>query len=193
MQLRTGARAVCLQILALAMPVAAFAQNAYLVRSDLPRNSPGTVVVSTVPATYGAFPVISFSQSFSRSVNGSALDKPQCGNVVIRKPTDVSSVGYLLKAVGNTAIPAVTLFYTTPGATAGTVVVPVKVVLRNVFVAEVTQGDDTAASNVVKLNDLIQLSATTFEVTQTQVLANGTLGSVAKFGWNCVLNTSVAF
>ena len=74
-------------------------------------------------------------------------------------------MGYLLKAVGNTAIPAVTLFYTTPGASAGTVVVPVKVVLRNVFVAEVTQGDDTAGASVVKLNDLIQLSATTFEVT----------------------------
>lgn len=72
-------------------------------------------------------------------------------------------------------------------------IVPVTIVLLNVQMVGVTQAVDSSGGNVGTLNDSISMSATTFEVIYTPLLADGTMESPQKIGWNCVSGSPVVF
>jgi hypothetical protein len=160
----------------------------------------GSAVIPTVPSVTGAILLKTYGQSFINNnmvpTSGvpTTFKLPTCGPIGITKPTDVTTASFLASIVAlRPVIPKLTVTFTAPGSTAGTVVVPVQIVLLNAQIVGLSQAVDTQVGSTAALSDSISLLATTFEVTYTPQLANGALGTAQKFGWNCVAGTPVAF
>jgi type VI protein secretion system component Hcp len=178
--------------LAFAAPDLAHAQNIYLSWPGVP----GSAVVAALPGLNGTIPLKTYKQGFN-GPNVTTVGqqfKIDCGTVIITKPTDGSSTSFLTKTMtAVTAIPKLTFTFTNPGSVAGTLFVPVQIVLLNAYVTGVSQTVDASVATAPLLIDSISLLATTIEATYIPLLANGTAGTAQKFGWNCAMNTSVTF
>jgi type VI protein secretion system component Hcp len=184
--------------LVFAAPFAAMSQNIYLAWPGVPGTATvtGLVYMPSGPSNLvGVIPLKTYSQAFTNdNLTLAKVTKASCGNIRITKSTDNSSTNFLLNAVKNSVIPKLTVAYTSPGVAAGTVYVPVVIVLLNAYVKEVGQVEDTSSANSGKLSDSVALSATTFEVTYYgPQLASGAAGTATKFGWNCQTNSPVTF
>jgi type VI protein secretion system component Hcp len=198
MKLGISAVTTGLFALAVAAPFSALAQNTYLFWPNVqgtvtvPRLVPAVI---SLPPTLQAIPLKTYAQSFAiDNPNIVQIGKAGCGNIRFTKSADSSSASFLVNAVQNSAIPKMTVAYTVPGVVAGTLYLPVVIVLLNAYVAEVDQVEDTSAANGAKLNDSVVLTASTIEVTYYGAqLASGLPGPATKFGWNCQTSTPVTF
>jgi hypothetical protein len=194
MNLGISAVTAGLLALAVAVPSTALADSIYLTWPGVT----GTAVIPTVPSVTGAILLKSYGQSFVNNnpdINGITTSYvPTCKPIGITKATDGTS-GSILTTMFSTRpiIPSLTITFTTAGAIAGSVVAPVKIVLLNAEVVGFNQSVDAPVGNIASLTDSMSVLASTFEVTYTPQLANGTTGTPQKFGWNCITGTAVAY
>lgn len=174
-------------VLALAaLSPAVAAENIYLAW-------PGVIGSSQVARLQGTIPLKSYSQSFVNAGTVTTPGKTTCGAITITKQTDSASTSFLMAGFKTTIIPKLTVYFTDSSSTSASLVIPVQIVLLDAAVFSVNQSVDTTVGNITTLNETITLKATTFEVTYSPILANGSLGPAEKFGWNCATNSAVAF
>jgi hypothetical protein len=190
MKFETSAFATSLLALALAAPGLTQAQTIYMSWPGVP----GTALVAALPSLNGTIPLTTYKQSFSSSAT--AVSQPAryaCGVITVTKRTDTTSASFLPPTFSGIAIPSLTFTFTSPGAAAGTLFVPARIVLLNTYMVGVSQTIDTSVATAPVLVDSISMLASTVEATYIPQLANGTAGTPQKFGWNCKTQTPVTF
>ena len=180
--------------LALLAPGLASAQSIFLSWPGVQ----GTAIVPALPTLNGTIALSSYQQDFftdatSIVVGGAYAPIPICGAISVAKPADTTTAIFMTYTMNPTVIPKLTVTFTSPGATAGTLFVPAQIVLLNAYVTGVNEVVDTSAAAAGRLVDKISISASVVQATYIPRLANGTAGTPQKVGWNCLTRTPVTF
>jgi type VI secretion system secreted protein Hcp len=132
--------------------------------------------------------LLSYSQSFGRpGVNpsaggGAAPAIPECGSVTVTKLVDTSSPALIGAVMTGRFIQTGVITFRKAAGEA-----PLdyyKVTLTNVLIHSITQ-TDVSPTDPTTILEQISMSADTFTFEYTPQRADGTLGGVVSFGWDC--------
>lgn len=159
---------------------AAAAQSIYL-------KIPGVTGPATAAGFQGDIPVLTYSQGFSNADTfggtgaGGGASKTNCGAINIQKALDSASTFFLGKVLTSALIPTATIYFTEEGSS-GIVKTQYTVVLTNLLVTLVSQGDSAARTTGV--TESISLIAEKFQFAFTV----GATGTPQTVGWDCIAN-----
>jgi type VI protein secretion system component Hcp len=131
-----------------------------------------------------------FSNSVSSSTGGSASGKVSCGAITFSKSVDLTSQDFLEYVTRGTVIHTATVYFTgnNPNTTAATA--RYRIVLTNVRVTSLTQGDTAGNSAGLGITENISLVAEKFQVSYLTQNPDGSSGNTETYGWDCASNTA---
>lgn len=115
-----------------------------------------------------------------------------CGAISIVKAVDSTSTDFLQYVTLGQTIGSATIYFVGPGAPA-TANVHYTIVLHNVRVTSITQGDTISNTSGLGITENISMVAETFEFTYRTVGADGQPGNLEKYGWDCRTNRQITF
>jgi type VI protein secretion system component Hcp len=156
---------------------------------------PGVTGPVTNSAFVGDIELTAYSQGFtdptSLSASGGAgTGKTTCGAININKLVDSTSPDFLQYVTRGVGIPSATIYFLGPtnGATPGSV--PYTIVLTNVRVVSIAQGDTVSRGSGLGITESISMIAEKFQFTYRSVGPNGAVGKVETFSFDCATNSA---
>jgi type VI protein secretion system component Hcp len=144
----------------------------------------------TGPVTHAAFvgdiELTAYSQGFTDpaslvSNGGAGEGKTTCGAINITKAVDSTSPDFLQYVTRGMGIPSATIYFLGSANGATPANVPYTIVLTNVRVVSITQGDTVSHTSGLGITENISMIA-------GSVSPNGAVGKVETFGWDCSTN-----
>jgi type VI secretion system Hcp family effector len=154
---------------------------------------PGVTGPVTNAAFVGDIQLTAYSQGFTDPAtaatgSGASGGKTTCGAINITKAVDSTSPDFLQYVTRGMGIPSATIYFlgSANGATAANV--PYSIVLTNVRVISITQGDTVSHTAGLGITENISMVAEKFQFTYRSVSPDGAVGKVETFGWDCVAN-----
>ena len=154
---------------------------------------PGVIGPVTNAGFQGDIQLTAYSQGFSDPATlgtgaGGGGGKTTCGAISITKMVDSTSPDFLQYVTRGVAIPSATIYFignTNGNAPAG---VSYTVVLTNVIVTSITQGDTVSHTSGLGMTENISMIAEKFQFTYRSASADGSAGKVETFGFDCATN-----
>jgi type VI protein secretion system component Hcp len=158
---------------------------------------PNVTGTSTKSGFSGDIELTAYSQSFTNPVNtgsggglGSGREQLTCGAINISKLVDLASQNFLEYVTRGTLIHTATVYFTAGNANTGAATTRYTIVLTNVRVTSVTQGDTAADTAGLGITENISMIADKFQVTySTSSVDSSRGGNTESYGWDCVSNT----
>ena len=141
----------------------------------------------------GDIELTAYSQGFtnpaSSATGGGAAGRLSCGAINISKLVDLTSQDFLEYVTRGTLIHTATVYFTgnNPNTIAATA--RYSIVLTNVRVTSLTQGDTASNTAGLGITENISLVAEKFQVTYATSNPDSSTGSTETYGWDCVANT----
>jgi len=141
----------------------------------------------------GDIELTAYSQSVTNSTSGgssgggSGREQVNCGAINISKLVDVTSQDFLEYVTRGTVIHTATVYFTGNNANATTP--RYTIVLTNVRVSSVSQGDMASNTGGLGIMENISLVAEKFQVTYATSNPDGARGNTETYGWDCLTNT----
>lgn len=156
---------------------------------------PGVTGPVTNAAFVGDIQLTAYSQGFTdpatvAASGGAAAGKTTCGAINITKLVDSTSPDFLQYVARGVGIPSATIYFLgsangiTPANT------PYTIVLSNVRVVSITQGDTVSHTAGLGITENISMVAEKFQFTYRSVSPDGSVGKVETFGWDCATNSA---
>lgn len=149
----------------------------------------------TKTAFAGDIELTAYSQSFSNPVSstsggGGSSGRLSCGAITISKSVDSTSQDFLEYVTRGTLIRTATIYFTGNNPNSSAAGARYHIVLTNVRVTSLTQGDTAGNSAGLGITENISLIAEKFQVTyQTQNL-DGSNGNTETYSWDCGANVA---
>jgi type VI protein secretion system component Hcp len=154
-------------------------------------NVTGTVTKSGFS---GDIELTAYSQSFTNPVSsnsgGTVSGRFSCGAINISKLVDATSQDFLEYVIRGAAIKTVNVYFTGNNANTTAATARYSIVLTNVRVTSLTQGDTASNTGGLGITENISLVADKFQVTYVTQTADGANGNTETYGWDCVANTA---
>jgi len=179
-------------VLAAGLSVAAIAPA---MANDIFLKLPGVTGPATQSAFAGDIQLTAYSQGFTDPTTvdtgtGSGAGRATCGAINITKAVDSTSPEFLQYVAQGTAIPSLTIYFlgSLNGATPASV--PYTIVLTNVRVTSIMQGDTVTHTSGLGITENISMVAEKFQFTYRSVNQNGSVGKTGIFSWNCATNSA---
>jgi type VI secretion system secreted protein Hcp len=154
---------------------------------------PGVTGPVTNSAFAGDIELTAYSQGFTDPATlsaggGAGSGKTTCGAINITKLVDSTSPDFLQYVTRGMGIPSATIYFlgSANGATPGSV--PYTIVLTNVRVVSITQGDTVSHGSALGITESISMIAEKFQFTYRSASADGSAGKVETFGFDCATN-----
>ena len=143
----------------------------------------------------GDIELTAYSQSFTSPVTsgsgGGSAGRPTCGAIHINKQVDVTSQEFLEYVTRGTVLNTVTVYFTGNNPNAVTATTRYIIVLTNVRVSSITQGDTAGNTAGLGITENISLVADRYQVTYASSNPDATGGNTETYGWDCVANTAI--
>jgi len=143
----------------------------------------------------GDIELTAYSQGFSNpasiSTGGGGSGKVSCGAITFSKSVDLTSQDFLEYVTRGTVIHTATVYFTgnNPNSSASTA--RYRIVLTNVRVTSLTQGDTAGNTAGLGITENISLVAEKFQVTYLTQNVDGSGGNGETYGWDCATNTAI--
>jgi type VI protein secretion system component Hcp len=154
----------------------------------------------TGPVTRSGFlgdvELTAYSQSFTNpasmsSGGGGSAGRVSCGAINITKAVDVTSQNFLEYVTRGTNIHTLTVYFTGGNPNSSAATSRYSIVLTNVRVTSVAQGDMAKdSSSALGLTENISLMAEKFQVTYTTSNPDASNGNTETYGWDCATNSA---
>jgi type VI protein secretion system component Hcp len=140
----------------------------------------------------GDIALTAYSQGFTNSLGSAtgsgASGRVNCGAITLSKLVDLTSQDFLEYVTRGKVIPSATVYFTgnNPNAIAATA--RYSIVLTNVRVTSLTQGDTASNSAGLGITENISLVAEKFKVTYVTSNPDASSGATETYGWDCAAN-----
>jgi type VI protein secretion system component Hcp len=155
---------------------------------------PGVTGPVTKSGFSGDIELTAYSQGFTNpasSTSGTgASGRVTCGAINIGKLVDLTSQDFLEYVTRGTVIHTATVYFTgnNPNTIAATA--RYSIVLTNVRVTSMTQGDTASNTAGLGITENISLVAEKFQVTYGTSNPDALSGNTETYGWDCVTNAA---
>jgi type VI protein secretion system component Hcp len=143
----------------------------------------------------GDVELTAYSQEFTDPATLSSLGggarggggRTNCGAITITKLVDSTSPAFLQFVTRGEVITSATIYFVGNGnATAANA--PYSILLTNVRLTSITQGDTVGNTAGLGITENITMIAEKFQFTFRVMNADGGLSNVEKYGWDCLTN-----
>ena len=156
---------------------------------------PGVTGPVTNAAFVGDIELTAYSQGFTdpamlSASGGAGAGKTTCGAINITKMVDSTSPDFLQYVARGVGIPSATIYFLGSANGAGAANVPYTIVLTNVRVVSITQGDTVSHTSGLGITENISMVAEKFQFTYRSVGTNGAVGKTETFSWDCATNSA---
>lgn len=143
----------------------------------------------------GDIELTAYSQGFSNPVStntgsGGASGKVSCGAITFSKSVDLTSQDFLEYVTRGTLIQTATVYFTGNNPNTSHSTARYRIVLTNVRVTSLTQGDTAGNTAGLGITENISLVAEKFQVTYLTQNVDGSGGNSETYGWDCATNTA---
>jgi|HubBroStandDraft_1064217.scaffolds.fasta_scaffold109438_2 type VI protein secretion system component Hcp len=155
---------------------------------------PGVTGPVTKSGFSGDIELTAYSQGFTNPASSSsgtgASGRVTCGAINIGKLVDLTSQDFLEYVTRGTVIHTATVYFTgnNPNTIAATA--RYSIVLTNVRVTSMTQGDTASNTAGLGITENISLVAEKFQVTYATSNPDASSGNTETYGWDCVTNAA---
>jgi type VI protein secretion system component Hcp len=154
---------------------------------------PGVTGPVTKSGYSGDIELTAYSQGFTNpasSTSGAGAGKVSCGAINISKSVDLTSQDFLEYVTRGTVIHTATVYFTgnNPNTIAGAA--RYSIVLTNVRVTSMTQGDTASNTAGLGITENISLVAEKFQVTYATSNPDASSGNTETYGWDCLTNAA---
>jgi type VI protein secretion system component Hcp len=142
----------------------------------------------------GDIALTAYSQSITNpatsisSGGAASQEQPSCGAIKISKLVDSSSQEFLEYVTRGTEIPTVTVYFTGGNPNATPTSLRYTIVLTNVRVTSVSQGDTASNTASLGITENISMVAEKFQVTYATSSPDALKGNTETYGWDCATN-----
>ena len=174
-------------VVAAGMSVAAVAPA---VANDIFLKIPNVTGPVTNSGFAGDIQLTAYSQGFTDPATvagsgGASTGKTTCGAINITKAVDSTSPDFLQYVTRGIAIPSATIYFLGSVNGKAPTSVPYTIVLTNVRVVSIMQGDTVSHTAGLGITENISMIAERFQFTYRTVSPDGAVGKVETFGWDC--------
>jgi type VI protein secretion system component Hcp len=182
---------LCSAVLAAGIGVAAIAPA---MANSIFLQIPGVTGPVTNSGFQGDIELSAYSQGFTdpaTSVTGGGgrgFGRTTCGAISIIKRVDSTSTDFLQYVTRGELIHHATIYFVGAAGATTTADAHYTIVLTNVRVTSITQGDTVSNASGLGITENISMIAEKFQFTYRTVGVDGGPGNVETYGWDCATN-----
>jgi type VI protein secretion system component Hcp len=142
----------------------------------------------------GDIALTAYSQGFTNSAGSGtgsgASGRVDCGTITLSKLVDKTSQDFLEYVTRGTVIHSATVYFTGNNSNAIASTARYSILLTNVRVTSLSQGDSASNSGGLGITENISLVAEKFQVTYATSNPDASSGATETYGWDCAANVA---